>query len=61
MIYDPFVRDSTISWLNDMWIYERIYPFLLEANQKSGWNYDFESAEDFQFTTYQMVVFMGGI
>ena len=56
---DPYVRDSTISWINDVWIYERIYPFLLEANEKSGWKYEFESAEDFQFTTYKNGGFYG--
>ena len=56
---NPLVRDSSISWLNDVWIYNRIYPFVVEANEKAGWNYDFESAEDLQFTTYQNGGFYG--
>jgi len=56
---NPLVRDSAISWLNDSWIYDKIYPFVIEANTKAGWNYDFDSAEELQFTTYQNGGFYG--
>ena len=47
-----YARDSEISWLNDDWIYDEILPRVYEANKSSGWKYDFDAWEDFQFTTY---------
>jgi len=56
---DSYNRDCTISWLNDQWLYDLIWPFLIEANNKSGWKYDFDFAESFQFTTYKKNEFYG--
>ena len=50
---EGYVRDSEISWINDQWIYDLVWPFLIEANNKAGWKYDFDFAESFQFTTYK--------
>ena len=46
-VYD---RDSKVSWLNDEWLYDLIIPYIREANENSGWNWDFDFAESFQFT-----------
>ena len=46
------VRDSNVVWLNDKWIYNEIWPFIDEANKKAGWNFQWESSEDCQFTIY---------
>jgi len=56
---DSYNRDCTISWLNDQWLYDLIWPFLIEANDKSGWKYEFDFAESFQFTTYKKNEFYG--
>jgi len=47
-------RDSNIVWLNDPWIYREICPYILMANEKAGWNFQWDSAEDFQFTKYKV-------
>ncbi len=54
-----YIRDSEISWLNDQWLYDRMYPFLHEANEKAGWRYQFDVSESFQFTKYGINQFYG--
>ena len=47
-----YARDCEVSWFNDQWLYDLVWPYLLEANRESGWNWDIEWAEGFQFTKY---------
>ena len=54
-----YVRDSQISWLNEKWLYELICPYIYEANQNAGWNFDIDWHEEFQFTTYKDSGFYG--
>jgi|DEB0MinimDraft_4_1074332.scaffolds.fasta_scaffold00309_13 PKHD-type hydroxylase len=54
-----YVRDSEVAWFNDQWVYDLIWPFLTEANEKSGWRYDLDFGEDFQFTKYGLNQFYG--
>jgi len=54
-----YIRDSEVSWLNDQWLYDLVYPYLHEANRKAGWNYDFDISEQFQFTKYGLNQFYG--
>ena len=44
---DVYVRDSEIAWLNDT-----ILPYVKTANKNSGWKYDIDYFESFQFTVY---------
>jgi len=46
-------RNSNIVWLNDKWIYEKIQPYIHEANKKAGWNFDWDYSESCQFTKYK--------
>lgn len=46
------VRKSKITWLETKWIADWIVPFVSEVNQQVGWNFDLDSAESFQYTTY---------
>ena len=46
-------RDSNIVWLDDRWIYKEIHPFIREANQQAGWNFDWDRSESCQFTIYK--------
>ncbi len=48
------IRNSDLVWLTDPWIYKEIIPFVEEANIKAGWNFQFDYAEDFQFTKYKL-------
>ena len=46
-------RDSNIVWMNDRWIYKEIQPYIYEANQKAGWNFNWDWSESCQFTKYK--------
>ena len=45
-------RKSDIVWMNDTWIYKEIHPYVREANQNAGWNFDWDWSESCQFTKY---------
>jgi PKHD-type hydroxylase len=51
-ITNSYARDSEIAWLNDKWLYELIVPFVNRANVASGWNFNLDQGEVFQFTVY---------
>ena len=54
-------RKSDLVWLNDLWIYKEIHPYVHEANKKAGWNFDWERSEPCQFTKYKLTNIMIGI
>lgn len=58
-VENSYIRDSEVSWLNDQWIYDKIIPFVEEANYKAGWKYDIDYFETFQFTKYGLNQFYG--
>ena len=45
-------RNSSIVWMDDSWIYREGIPYVLEANQICGWNFDLTKSESCQFTKY---------
>jgi PKHD-type hydroxylase len=45
-------RDSNIVWMNDRWIYKEIQPYVNQANQNAGWNFEWDWSESCQFTKY---------
>ncbi len=56
---EKYVRDSEVSWLNPTWLYDLIHPFIRTANNKSGWKYEWDFSESFQFTKYGPGQFYG--
>ena len=46
------IRKSEVIWMTDQWIYKEIIPYVKIANQKAGWNFQFDRSEACQFTTY---------
>jgi len=54
-----YVRDSEVSWLNDQWIYDLVYPFIIKGNEEAGWKFQFNVSEPFQFTVYKPGGFYG--
>ena len=52
-------RKSDIVWMNDKWIYKEIHPYIYEANQKAGWNFDWDFSESCQFTRYGVGQYYG--
>ena len=49
---DVEVRDCEVAWINDKWIYDIINPFIHSANEKAGWNFQWDWNETPQFTIY---------
>ena len=45
-------RDSNIVWMSDRWIYKEIQPYIHQANQAAGWNFQWDWSEPCQFTKY---------
>ena len=52
-------RDCKIAWINDKWIYDIINPFIHTANQRAGWNFQWDWNEDSQFTIYEKGQYYG--
>ena len=52
-------RNSNIAWLNDRWIYREIQPYIRIANEKAGWNFDWNFSEPCQFTKYGVDQYYG--
>ena len=50
---DPKTRISDVAWVTDQWVYDTIWPFMQEANQKAGWGYHIKAAESMQITRYR--------
>jgi PKHD-type hydroxylase len=47
-------RNSNVTWLNDQWLYDLIYPYIHTANKSAGWDFDFNYSESCQFTKYKL-------
>ena len=51
-VKDLKLRNSRITWLNDQWIYDLLFPLVKSLNTASGWNFEFDYAEACQFGCY---------
>ena len=47
-------RHSDVTWLDDVWIYKEIQPYVNIANQNAGWNFEWDWSEQCQFTKYKL-------
>jgi len=47
------IRNSYVSFIDEQWLYNLLFPFLQNANQLSGWKFVFDWAEPIQFTKYK--------
>lgn len=54
-----YVRDSKVGWLNEAWINDRIMARVKEANERTTWNWQWDSIETPQFTVYEKGGFYG--
>ena len=48
------IRQSNVSWLDDRWIYDTIQPYVTQANESAGWNFEWDWSETIQFTKYKL-------
>ena len=46
-------RTSSVYFSNDQWLYDLIWPYMLEANELSGWKFDVKYCESVQVTKYK--------
>ena len=54
-------RDSNIVWMSDRWVYREIQPYVHQANESAGWNFQWDFSESCQFTKYKKDNIMIGI
>lgn len=47
------LRDSNITWLDQKWIYDTIHPYVQQANEQAGWNFQWDWTEPAQYTIYR--------
>ena len=52
-------RKSDIVWMNDRWIYKEIQPYIHQANENAGWNFEWDWSESCQFTKYGVGQYYG--
>ena len=52
-------RDSDVAFLNEMWLYKLVQPYIKRANIDAGWNFDIDFMEGLQFTSYKNNGFYG--
>ena len=45
-------RKSDVAWINDQWVYDLIWNYMLAANERAGWKYNIVAAQDCQVTRY---------
>ena len=53
------IRDSSIVWLNEQWLFDVVFSYMVAANKSSGWNIDVDAAEFMQLTKYRKKGFYG--
>ena len=53
------IRDSSVIWMNEQWIYDLVFSYMRSANSNSGWNIDVDAAETMQLTKYKKKGFYG--
>jgi PKHD-type hydroxylase len=46
------VRKSDVVWINEQWVYDLIFPYMMDANEQAGWKYNIIGVEDCQITRY---------
>jgi|TARA_R100000479_G_C6381924_1_gene201480 PKHD-type hydroxylase len=52
-------RKSDVVWLDEPWIYEKVWEFVNVANINSKWNFDIDWCEKAQYTVYEKGQYYG--
>ena len=52
-VLDENIRKSDCVAINEQWLFDMLYPYMQEANEKAGWKYDIRAAEKMQITRYK--------
>ena len=46
-------RLSDVSWTSEQWVIDLVWPYMVQSNEQSGWNYDITAVESMQITKYK--------
>ena len=46
-------RNSDVVWMNERWVFKEIQPYVNQANENAGWNFEWDWSESCQFTKYK--------
>jgi len=57
--YSKQLRICDVAWMNDKWLYDLLHPFVFDANEYAGWNYEWDFSESCQYTVYDKGGFYG--
>ena len=52
-------RDCKIAWIEEPWIYDILNSYIHTANEKAGWNFQWDWNEPSQFTIYKKGQYYG--
>ena len=52
--YESDIRQGTLNFNNQQWVYDLLWPYMLTANKNSNWNFDISSAESYQIGKYEV-------
>ncbi len=52
--YNSDIRQGASNFNNQQWVYDLIWPYMVEANKEAGWNFDISSAESYQIGKYEV-------
>jgi len=47
------LRDSSVVFLDETWLFKLVNHYIKKANELSGWNFDIDYIENMQFTIYK--------
>ena len=48
------IRDSNVAWISQSWLYDELFRYINIANRNAEWNYQWDWAEEVQFTKYRL-------
>jgi len=46
------IRKSEVGWINEQWVHELVWKYMLATNEQAGWNYNIVAVEACQVTRY---------
>jgi len=53
-VINPVIRNNTSSFIDEQWIYNIFIPYVTNANEKAGWNFDIDWYESVQISKYEL-------
>mgnify|MGYP006078884707 FL=1 len=48
------IRNGTVNFHNEQWVYDLIWPYMQGSNINAGWDFEISAAEDYQISKYEV-------